>query len=266
MNADVLKQISVAVQARIEERKKTLSPRTLEDRAKSSRAPHDFGEVFLTPRKTHILAEVKFRSPALGALGTPSSDEAVRIAGVYLASGAHAISVLTEKDYFQGSPEYLMKIREAFPEARLLMKDFFLEEYQILEARAQGADAILLIVALLGEARTQSLLQFALSLGLTTLVEVHDEAELKFASKLQECLIGVNNRDLKTLKTSLECSVSLARFLPKNRVVLSESGINTREDILKLQTLGYRGFLVGGALMQTGDPGLSLQRLCGEPQ
>jgi indole-3-glycerol phosphate synthase len=217
----------------------------------------------LNSGKTNILAEIKFKSPALGTLSKASTDQAIQIARTYLKSGAAALSILTEIDHFEGNPEYLIDVRAALPQARILMKDFMLEEYQLLEARIMGADCILLIVSLLGAEKIRSMLKYAQSLGLSALVEVHDPEELEIAKGLAGCLIGVNNRNLRTLEVSLTCSYELAKFLPKNRTVLSESGIQTREEIVKLQGLGYQGFLIGGTLMQATNPSQALETLMG---
>ena len=262
MIPSVLQTIAKSVEARLQVRKAKLSFSELEARLPHSRIPLDFYERFST-QKTHIISEVKFRSPALGVLETAGASEAIEIATAYLNAGATAISILTEQDHFHGSADYLRAVRKAHPEARLLMKDFVIDEYQLLEARDMGADAALLIVGLLGEERTKTLLEFSKSIGLSNLVEVHDEAELEIALNTVCNLIGVNNRDLKTLEISLDASVRLAPLIPKDRIVISESGIRSREEIQKLESIGYKGFLVGGSLMTSGNPGLELKKLLG---
>jgi indole-3-glycerol phosphate synthase len=258
----VLQTIAKSVEARLVARKQKRSFSELQALASTSRFPLPFENAFLSSG-THIISEIKFRSPALGILEKAGLDEAVEIAKMYVNSGATAISVLTEMDHFHGSSTYLTAIRLAFPNALLLMKDFVLEEYQLLEARVMGADAALLIVSLLGEARTKELLTFARSIGLGVLVEVHDEAELKSAFAIGSTLVGVNNRDLKTLEISIDTSVRLAPQIPKGSTVMSESCISSRLESLKLEALGYRGFLVGGSLMTSGNPGLELKKLMG---
>jgi indole-3-glycerol phosphate synthase len=258
----VLQKIAASVEIRLNQRKKEVSVTDLENSLDDKDVRPPFRQAFLS-NETHIISEVKFRSPALGVLETASSDDAVKIAGVYLNAGASAISILTEMDHFHGSADYFKAVRKVYPDARLLMKDFVIDEYQLLEARAMKADAALLIVALLGETRTKELLRFAQSIQLSTLVEVHDEAELESAFLIGADLVGVNNRDLKTLTISIETSTRLAPKIPKDRIVISESGITSRDEILKLEKLGYRGFLVGGSLMTSANPGLALQKLLG---
>ncbi len=185
----------------------------------------------------------------------------MEVARGYLANGAVALSVLTEPDYFKGSPEYLRRIRSAFPQARILMKDFVLEESQLLQALDIGADAVLLIVAMLGEKGVKQLLPRARALGLSVLVEVHDEEEMRIAAGCGADLIGVNNRNLKTMKVGLETSERLVGLAPAGATLLSESGIKTAQDIQRLAALGYRGYLIGTHFMRTGNPGEALGTL-----
>lgn len=260
MSSNVLSRIAENVSKRLEERKKTAPLADLEAKVRRARVPHDFDGAFRTPG-IHTIAEIKFRSPALGVLETSGTELALQIAGQYLSGGATAISVLTETDHFHGNPEYLRAVRDAYPRALLLMKDFVLEEYQILEGLLWGADAILLIVALLGKARTQELLKFARNLGLSVLVEVHDEEELQQAIEIDASLIGVNNRNLKTLEVSLENSKRMAAQIVPDKIFISESGISASEDLKSLLEVGYRGFLVGSTLMTSAHPGEKLRTL-----
>jgi indole-3-glycerol phosphate synthase len=270
MIPNVLQKIAKSVDARMMARQNAMPFKELQAKAKTARKPHDFAAAFAT-EETHIISEIKFTSPAGGELAVGGEREAVRMAGKYIDASTTAISVLTEMDHFLGSYAYLAAVRRAYPEALLLMKDFVIDEYQILEARMHGADAILLIVALLGAKKTARLRAFAEQMDLGTLIEVHDEAELKAALTItqakqdsaKKCLIGVNNRDLKTLEISLETSAELAEFIPDDTIVISESGIRTRDDILSLESLGYRGFLIGGSLMQAEYPSLALKTLFG---
>jgi indole-3-glycerol phosphate synthase len=206
-----------------------------------------------------FVAEVKRASPSAGPIA-PSADPVV-VAGQYLEQGAAAISILTEPDFFQGDPAFLSAVRRQFPQSCLLMKDFFVDEYQVAEARAIGADAILLIAALLDDAELAALYALARELGLSPLVEVHDESELDRAVALGARLVGVNNRDLRTLAVSLDVSRRLARRLPQGVTAVAESGLRSGIEVRELFTLGYRGFLVGSSLMETGDPGAALGRL-----
>lgn len=209
-----------------------------------------------------VIAEVKFASPSEGPLRShpkPSADEAVRVAGSYLRAGACALSVLTEPDHFSGSPKFLFAVRSAYPDAFLLMKDFFIDPYQFELARANGADAVLLIAALLGE-KLKPMLDQSRERGLTALVEVHDEAELESAQKAGAELIGINSRDLKTLKTDLAVAERLAP-LAEGGLLIAESGIQTRSDIDKLTSCGFKGFLIGTSLMRSADPGYALKEI-----
>jgi indole-3-glycerol phosphate synthase len=259
----VLHQIAESVEARLEERKRLLNENELRALCEAARTPHDFKEAFQRPG-VNVIAEVKFASPSQGALARGRASNPVETAGGYLRSGARAISVLTEQDHFNGNLQYLSQIRKVFPDARLLMKDFVIDEYQLLEARANGADAALLIVALLGKARTSSLLAECRKLGLAALVEVHDEAELEIAAQVGADLIGINNRNLKTLKISLETSLRLAPLAPQGATLISESGISLASEIMHLRESGFSGFLIGTSFMKSGNPGAALAALLKE--
>jgi indole-3-glycerol phosphate synthase len=181
----------------------------------------------------------------------------------YVAAGATMLSVLTERDHFGGSPEVLQHIREHLPEMPLLMKDFVVDPSQLYEARLLGADCVLLMVVVLGD-ETGKYLALARELGLTALVEVHDADEMRIARNAGAKLIGVNNRDLKTMHVDLAIGVSLAREAPGDAFLVAESGISTGADIKRLAGAGYRGFLVGTSLMKGGEPGAALRRLYDE--
>lgn len=206
-----------------------------------------------------IIAEVKFTSPSEGVLReVRSSVEAAKIARSYIAAGAAAVSILTEPDFFQGDLSFLAMARDACPTSPLLMKDFMIDEYQFEQARSIGADAVLLIAALLGP-RLPEMHAAALSLGLSVLIEVHNEPEAIAAIAAGGTLIGVNSRDLKSLKVDLNVARRLAPLvcLPGITAV-AESGLRTRSDLDSLSPLGYKGFLIGSALMKHPDPGLAL--------
>jgi indole-3-glycerol phosphate synthase len=210
-----------------------------------------------------IIAEVKFASPSGGFIrkpGSASPAEAARIAGAYHDAGAAAISILTEPEYFSGDPSYLTAARAALPDATLLMKDFFIDVYQLELARACGADAVLLIASLLGS-RLHEMLFAARARGLSTLVEVHDEAEAEASLKCTADVIGVNNRDLRTLHTDLGVSRRLAPLATKAAAAVAESGLRSRTEIDELAALGYKGFLIGGSFMKSPEPGLALASL-----
>ena len=207
---------------------------------------------------TAVIAEVKKASPSMGVIR--ASFDPVAIAESYAAAGATCLSVLTDEKYFQGSGHYLRLVRAAVGLA-LLRKDFIVDEYQIVEARALGADAILLIVAALSDAELAAFTRLAHDLGLDVLVEVHDEAECARALQLPLRVIGVNNRNLHDFSVSLDTSRRIKTMLPADYLLVSESGIHTRADIEALQADGIHAFLVGGALMQAGDPGAALSAL-----
>ena len=263
MNDNILFEIAASVSKRLQLRKALVSEVELLAKIPYARKPHPVISEFQKPG-IHAIAEIKFRSPAVGALGQSGEALALKIAGEYLKAGATVLSVLTEQDHFQGQLDYLKAIRCAHSDAILLMKDFILEEYQIIEARLLGADMVLLIVALLGAEKCKLLLSFAKSLGLSALIEVHDEDELKQAIEMNAQLIGVNNRSLRTLEVSLENSFRMASQSVKGRVFVSESGITSSEELRKLSALGYQGFLIGSALMSDPEPGLRLAQLLRE--
>ena len=207
---------------------------------------------------TAVIAEVKKASPSMGVIR--ASFDPVAIAESYAAAGATCLSVLTDEKYFQGSGHYLRLVRAAVG-LPLLRKDFIVNEYQIVEARALGADAILLIVAALSDAELAAFTRLAHDLGLDVLVEVHDEAECARALQLPLRVIGVNNRNLHDFSVSLDTSRRIKTMLPADYLLVSESGIHTRADIEALQADGIHAFLVGGALMQADDPGAALSAL-----
>ena len=207
---------------------------------------------------TAVIAEVKKASPSMGV--SRASFDPVAIAESYAAAGATCLSVLTDEKYFQGSGRYLRLIRAAVG-LPLLRKDFIVDEYQIVEARALGADAILLIVAALSDDELAAFTRLTHDLGLDVLVEVHDEAECERALKLPLRVIGVNNRNLHDFSVSLDTTRRIKAMVPPDYLVVSESGIHTRTDIDALQADGVSAFLVGGALMQADDPGAALAAL-----
>ncbi|MEP7271475.1 MAG: indole-3-glycerol phosphate synthase TrpC, partial [Acidobacteriota bacterium] len=208
----------------------------------------------------NVIAEVKRRSPSKGIIR--ESFDPIAIAENYTRGGAAAISVLTEEDYFDGSLEHLRSIR-AVSELPLLRKDFTVDEYQVYEAVDAGADAILLIAAILEDVQFNDLLQTAYGLGLDVLVEVHSLEEAERVLRFDVKLLGVNNRDLRTFKTDLGTSINLARHLPRHLTLVSESGIRTRADIELLRQAGYKAFLVGEELMRSGNELEALQELTG---
>ncbi len=256
----VLGKIAAATRRRVAVLKLELPIAALKRRPLYARIPRDFAAA-LAVRGPAVIAEIKFASPSRGTLRRPSSAAAVRVAGAYLGAGASALSILTEPEYFKGSPEYLAAVRRRFPKAALLMKDFVLEPYQLHLARSVGADAVLLITALLKE-RLKAMLTACAELRLQALVEVHTRAEIGLALRAGAKIVGVNSRDLRTLKTDLGVARRLARAARATKAALvAESGIKTAADIRGLAGLGYQAFLVGTSLMGGADPGRALRSL-----
>ena len=208
-----------------------------------------------------VIAELKRASPSRGVIRR--DFEPARIAAGYERGGAAALSVLTDRDFFQGAPDHLRAARAATA-LPALRKDFLVDPWQVHEARAMGADCVLLIVAALDDGRLRELAELAGALGLDTLVEVHDEAELDRALRIPAPLIGINNRDLRTFETTLATTRRLAPRVPDDRRTVTESGIASRDDVARLRAGGVHAFLVGEAFMSAPDPGERLAALFGE--
>jgi indole-3-glycerol phosphate synthase len=205
-----------------------------------------------------VIAEIKKASPSKGVL----REEFIPadIAQSYAEHGAACLSVLTDVDFFQGSVDFLKQAR-ASCQLPVLRKDFMVDAYQIYESRAMGADAVLLIAACLDDAQMKDFEAIARNLDMAVLVEVHDQAELERALKLQTPLIGVNNRNLKTFEVSLDTTLSLRALVPADRILVTESGIQTRDDVLRMGAAGVGAFLVGEAFMRASEPGEALAAL-----
>ncbi|BCF89780.1 MULTISPECIES: indole-3-glycerol phosphate synthase TrpC [Paraburkholderia] len=237
--------------APLEELRLQASSRDLRDFVGAIRAKHEAG-------LAAVIAEVKKASPSKGVLRdnfVPSE-----IARSYAKHGAACLSVLTDVQFFQGSAKYLEEARAAC-ELPVLRKDFIVDPYQILEARAMGADAILLIVAALELSQMQDLEAYAHSLGLAVLVEVHDKDELVDALTLKTPLMGVNNRNLRTFETSIDTTLGLLDMMPDDRIVVTESGIMSRGDVERMRAMDVNSFLVGEAFMRAEEPGVELARM-----
>ena len=207
-----------------------------------------------------VIAEVKKASPSKGVLRADFIP--ADIAQSYAEFGAACLSVLTDQQFFQGSTEYLKQAR-ASCDLPVLRKDFMLDAYQVYEARAMGADCILLIAACLDDAQMKDMEALALTLDMAVLVEVHDRAELDRALKLRTPLVGVNNRNLKTFEVSLDTSISLRAHVPVDRLLITESGVGTVADVKRLREAGIHAFLVGEAFMRADEPGEALASLFG---
>ena len=209
-----------------------------------------------------VIAEVKKASPSKGLIRTNFDPAA--IARSYAAAGAACLSVLTDSDFFQGSEAFLQQAREACS-LPVLRKDFIIDAYQVYEARAIGADCVLLIVSALDDDVLLQLSLLAAELDMDVLCEVHDEEELERAMALPVPLIGVNNRNLRNFETSLETSLTLQGLIEYDRILVAESGIHTPEDVARLREGGIQAFLVGEAFMRAEDPGTELRRLFSIP-
>ncbi len=219
--------------------------------------PRDFVAALRGPGVA-LLAECKKASPSKGLI-VPHYDP-VRLARAYEKGGARAISVLTDTRHFQGTLEHLRDVREAV-RLPVLRKDFMIDPYQVYEARAIGADAILLIAACLADGQMAELEALALGLGMAVLVEVHDGAELDRALRLKTPLVGINNRNLRSFDTTLDTTLGLLADVPADRLLVTESGIASRADVQRLRAAGVQAFLVGETFMRADDPGLALAEL-----
>jgi indole-3-glycerol phosphate synthase len=209
-------------------------------------------------RKPAVIAEIKKASPSKGLIR--ADFDPVTIARQYEEAGATCLSVLTDREYFQGANEYLQQARAACT-LPVIRKDFMIDRYQIAEAKALGADCVLLIVSALEPRRLRDLADYARQLDIDTLVEVHDEAELDIALDAGFDLIGVNNRNLHTFETNLDVTIRLAARLPDGKLLVTESGINTPEDVDAMIARGVYGFLIGEAFMRAPDPGQRLKEM-----
>jgi indole-3-glycerol phosphate synthase len=226
-------------------------------------APRDFVAAMrskIAAGKPAVIAEVKKASPSKGVLREDFDPAA--IGASYAAHGAACLSVLTDEQFFQGHADYLLQAREASG-LPVLRKDFMIDPYQVVEARAMGADCILLIVAALDDAQMAELEALALALNMAVLVEVHDAAELDRALRLQTPLLGINNRNLRTFETSLETTLGLLPRIGAGKLVVTESGILARADVARMRAAEVHAFLVGEAFMRARDPGIALQDLFG---
>jgi indole-3-glycerol phosphate synthase len=258
---DILRKILARKREEIAERSNRLPLKELRGRIEAAPAPRDFLRAIrnrLAAGRPAVIAEIKQASPSKGLLR--ADFRPAEIAKSYERHGATCLSVLTDVDFFQGADEHLQQARAACA-LPVLRKDFTVDGYQVYEARAIGADAILLIVAALSDARMRELATLATEFGMDVLVEVHDETELERALALETPLIGINNRDLRTFRTTLETTLRLLRKVPSGRIVVTESGIHAPEDVARLRAQGVHAFLVGEAFMKAEDPGARLAEL-----
>jgi indole-3-glycerol phosphate synthase len=259
MSADLLATIVAATKRIVEVRGRNEPLRTLAARAAAvPPCGGRFHAALAVPDRINVIAECKRRSPSKGVLR--SDYDPVAIARGYVDAGAAAISVLTEPTFFDGSLTHLSAVRAAV-DVPLLRKDFIVSEYQLHEARAAGADAVLLIVAALTPVELSALHSRATGLGLDVLVEVHEADELQMALDAGARIVGVNNRNLRTLAVDVHASETVIARMPAGVIAVSESGLRTAGDLARLKQLGYRAFLIGERFMSATDPGAALTEL-----
>lgn len=259
--SDILKKILARKAEEIRERSARVSLRELSARVGDAPPVRGFVaaiEAKIAAGQAGVVAEVKKASPSKGVM-RPDFHPA-EIARSYAAGGAACLSVLTDVDFFQGADAYLQEARGACS-LPVLRKDFTIDAYQVYEARALGADCILLIVAALGDAALLELATLAEELDMDVLVEVHDGEELERALAIPARLIGINNRNLRTFATTLDTTLNLRARVSSDRLLVTESGIASREDVATMRAAGVHAFLVGETFMRAEDPGLELRRL-----
>jgi len=259
--SDILSQILARKAQEIRERSARVPLAELRARAQDEPPARGFASALrsrIAAGNAAVIAEVKKASPSQGVIR--ADFRPAEIANSYAAGGAACLSVLTDVYFFQGSDAYLQQARAACA-LPVLRKDFTIDAYQVYEARALGADCILLIVAALDDAQLLDFSLLAHEIGMDVLVEAHDGAELERALKTPASLIGINNRDLRTFATSLDTTLALRERVPPERLLVTESGIHTRADVARLREAGVNAFLVGEAFMRAEDPGAELQRL-----
>jgi indole-3-glycerol phosphate synthase len=255
--SEFLATIAGHVRQEVARRRKQMPPSALEERA-LYRAPTRGFAQSLSGERRRIIAEVKRASPSKGIIRDPFDP--VALAADYASHGASAISVLTEERFFQGSLQHLERIHDAVA-VPLLRKDFIIDPYQLTEAKSYGADAVLCIAALLDAGLMAELCEQASALTLDTLVEVHNEQELNGALKAGAELVGINNRDLRTFDVSLATTEKLAPMVPAGVAAICESGIDTLEQIRRVEAWGIHLFLIGESLMRAPEPGVKLAEL-----
>lgn len=257
----ILRKILARKAEEVAERRARHSLTSLEDRIQEQTAPRGFYQALqqrVGAGEPAVIAEIKKASPSKGVIR--EDFEPAQIAVSYREGGASCLSVLTDQDFFQGCDAYLAQARSAC-DLPVLRKDFTVDPYQVVEARAIGADAVLLIVAALSDEQMRELAQAAAQVGLDVLVEVHDRAELERALELPTPMIGINNRDLHSFEVRLATTLDLLPHIPADRLVITESGIHTLADVALMRAANVHAFLVGEAFMRAAEPGAKLREL-----
>ncbi len=261
----VLDEICAAKRLFVAERRRRRPLAALEDAARGAGRPRGFADALAAAAaagRHGLIAEIKKASPSKGLIRADFDPAA--LARAYAAGGATCLSVLTDEPYFQGRDEDLIQARTAVS-LPVLRKDFILDPYQVVEARAIGADAVLLIMAALSDGEAGELERIAAEHGMDVLVEIHDEAELERALRLKARLIGINNRDLKTLKVDLKTAERLAPMVPSGRLAVAESGLATPDDLARMALAGASLFLIGEALMRQADVAAATRAILAKP-
>jgi indole-3-glycerol phosphate synthase len=256
----ILDQIVASKRVEIDRAKASLPLNELRSRLRDAPPVRDFFAPLAAAGPIKLIAEVKKASPSKGVIR--ADFDPVAIARTYEAHGASCLSVLTDEPYFQGSLEYLKRVRQAVA-IPVLRKDFILDSYQLVEARVAGADAVLLIAECLDDCNLRKLHNEAIELGMTPLVEFYEPANLERVLAAGATLIGVNNRDLRTFEVDLEHTIRQRAEVPLDCVLVGESGIHTRADVLRLQSAGVEAMLVGESLMREPDIGAAVDRILG---
>jgi len=260
---DILKKIVARKRQEIAEARSRVPEAVLRDSLQEKSPPRGFVAALkakIDAGLPGVIAEIKKASPSKGVLREDFRPAELAIS--YAAHGAACLSVLTDRDFFQGSPEYLQRARMVC-ELPVIRKDFIVDPYQVYEARAMEADCILLIVACLDDAQLKVLNDLAMELGMDVLIEVHDRRELERALQVENPMVGINNRNLRTFEVSLQTTLELLPQIPDEKLVITESGILAREDVALMREHGVNGFLVGEAFMRAEDPGARLAELFG---
>ena len=264
--SDILKRIVEVKREEIAAARPRRSAANLQELARGQTAPRGFAAAMrakVARGDAAVIAEIKKASPSKGVLR--EQFEPAAIAATYARHGAACLSVLTDVQFFQGHADYLVAARAACA-LPVIRKDFLIDPYQVVEARAMGADCVLLIAACLGDAQMSELEDAALEQGMDVLVEVHDGAELDRALRLRTPLLGINNRNLRSFEVTLDTTLGLLAQVPADRLLVTESGILGPADVIRMRAADVHAFLVGEAFMRAADPGVALEALFGAPR